>query len=187
MAIRPPETLVWWRQPVERGELIWIAIAFLWGLIMFFMMIYWHIEGRQNLSTETYRISPATFEQRTSEFTEKFKVRDDGASGYPVAKPPAGGDVYMLGRMWEWWPVLELEKGQTYRLHLSSLDLQHGFSLQPIGINVQVHPGLEHVLTITPTRTGTYGVVCNEYCGLGHHQMVGRIYVVEPGETGKAQ
>lgn len=181
MAIHPPESRIWWNERIERGELIWIAIAFLWGLIMFFMMIYWHVEGRQNLSNEAYRIDPKVFEERTEAFTEKFTVREDGDTGYPVAKPPAGGDVYMLARLWEWWPVLELEKGQTYRLHLSSLDWQHGFSLQPTGINIQVHPGIEHVVTLTPTEAGTFGVICNEFCGLGHHQMVGRIYVVEPG------
>ena len=35
------------------------------------------------------------------------------------------------------------------------------------------------VMTITPTTTGEFGIVCNEYCGLGHHTMTGRIYVVE--------
>ena len=79
--------------------------------------------------------------------------------------------------------MLELEKGQTYRLHLSSLDWQHGFSLQPVNINIQVHPGLEHVVTLTPNQTGVFGVVCNEFCGLGHHQMVGRIHVVEAGKS----
>ena len=89
----------------------------------------------------------------------------------------------MLARLWEWWPMLELEKGQTYRLHLSSLDWQHGFSLQPIGINLQVHPGIEHVITLTPAQTGTFGVICNEFCGQGHHQMVGRIQVVDSGKS----
>jgi len=183
MAIHPPEARVWWNERIERGELIWIAIAFLWGVVMFSMMVYWHLEGRQNLSTEAYRISPDTFAERTEKFAEKFKVREDGDTGYPVARPPAGGDVYMLGRLWQWWPVLELEKGQTYRLHLSSLDWQHGFSLQPVNINIQVHPGVEHVITLTPTEKGTFGVVCNEFCGLGHHTMVGRIYVVDSAKT----
>jgi cytochrome c oxidase subunit 2 len=35
------------------------------------------------------------------------------------------------------------------------------------------------VLTLTPSETGEFGVVCNEYCGLGHHLMVGKIYVVD--------
>jgi cytochrome c oxidase subunit 2 len=100
-------------------------------------------------------------------------------NGVPVVKPPAGADVYLLGRMWLWYPVLELERGQTYRLHLSSLDLQHGFSLQPININVQVHPGYDHVLTVTPNISGEYTIVCNEFCGLGHHMMMGKILVVD--------
>jgi cytochrome c oxidase subunit 2 len=51
--------------------------------------------------------------------------------------------------------------------------------LQPTNINIQVHPNYEMVLTITPNETGVFGVVCNEFCGIGHHLMVGRIYVVE--------
>ena len=85
----------------------------------------------------------------------------------------------MLARLWEWWPILELKKGQTYRVHLSSMDWQHGFSLQPVNINIQVHPNIEHVITMTPNQAGEYSVVCNEYCGIGHHTMVGRIRVVD--------
>ena len=81
------------------------------------------------------------------------------------------------------WPMLELEKGQTYRLHMSSIDLQHGFSLQPVNINIQVHPGYDMVTTVTPNQAGEFGIVCNEYCGLGHHTMTGRIYVVDKNKT----
>jgi cytochrome c oxidase subunit 2 len=59
------------------------------------------------------------------------------------------------------------------------MDLQHGFSLQPTNINVQVHPGYELVMTVTPNEAGEFGVICNEFCGIGHHTMVGRIHVVE--------
>jgi cytochrome c oxidase subunit 2 len=44
---------------------------------------------------------------------------------------------------------------------------------------VQVHPGYEHVLTVTPDTSGEYSIVCNEYCGLGHHSMLGKIFVVD--------
>ena len=187
MSIHPPESRVWWNEPIARGELVWIALAFICGLIMFFMMIYWHLEGKQNLSPEVYRIDPDVFIQRTEEFAEKFKVREEGDTGFPVAKPAPGADAYMLARTFEWWPVLELERGQQYRLHISSADLQHGFSLQPTNINIQVHPGIEHIVTITPTQSGEFSVVCNEYCGLGHHQMTGRIHVVEPGQASAPQ
>lgn len=44
-------------------------------------------------------------------------------------------------------------------------------------INIEVIPGYEHVVKMTPTKAGTYAIVCNEYCGIGHHTMLGRIYV----------
>ena len=83
----------------------------------------------------------------------------------------------LVARMWGWSPVLKLRQGETYRLHLSSLDLQHGFSLQPLNMNFQVLPGYDHVLTITPTSKGEFTIVCNEFCGIGHDKMIGKILV----------
>ena len=73
----------------------------------------------------------------------------------------------------------QVEKDQSYRLHISSLDWQHGFSLQPVNINLQIHPGYDMVVTVTPDQAGDYGIVCNEYCGIGHHTMLGKMIVVE--------
>ena len=178
MAIYPPARRLWWKEPIPRTEIVWIFIAFCWGLVMFFMMIYWHIAGQQNLSNEAYRITPELFSERTQNMVDQYTVRTD-ESGYEVVRPPPGSEVYMLGRLWEWWPILELQQGKSYRLHLSSVDWQHGFSLQPVNINLQVHPGYEMVVEIEPTQSGEYTVVCNEFCGLGHHLMVGKIYVVD--------
>jgi cytochrome c oxidase subunit 2 len=177
MSLTPPSERIWWRQPIAKIELIWIFVAFIWGLIMFFMMIYWHGAGEQNLSNEAYQIKPQAFAQKAQVMIDEYTVREE--NGFPVVRPPAGSDVYLIARLWQWWPILELEKDQSYRLHLSSMDWQHGFSLQPVNINVQVHPGYELVMTITPDRAGEYGVLCNEFCGIGHHNMVGKIHVVE--------
>jgi cytochrome c oxidase subunit 2 len=59
------------------------------------------------------------------------------------------------------------------------MDWLHGLSIQPVNINMEVVPGYEMVLSITPDTAGEFGVVCNEYCGIGHHSMLGRIYVKE--------
>ncbi len=177
MAVSPPARRNWWNEPVEKVELIWVAIAFLWGLFMFGFMIAWHFIGQQNLSKEAYRVAPAAYEEKVDTFAKKYQVREE--QDIPVVKPPPGNDVYLLARLWQWWPILELEKGVSYRIHLSSLDWQHGFSLQPTGINIQVHPGIEHIITLTPTQSGEFGIVCNEFCGIGHHTMTGKIYVSE--------
>ena len=107
MAITPPEQRIWWNEPIEKVELIWIVIAFLWGLFMFGFMIAWHFIGQQNLNKEAYRIAPSNYEAKVEDFAKKFKVREE--KGIPVVKPPAGTDVYLLGRLWQWWPILELE------------------------------------------------------------------------------
>jgi cytochrome c oxidase subunit 2 len=181
MAIHPPAERIWWKEPVEKMEVAWVAVAFLWGLVMFFTMIAWHIWGQQNLANEAYRVRPDAYTAKVEAMAEKYKVGEEGDTGVPVVHPPAGTDVYLLGRLWQWWPVLELEKDKSYRLHLSSADWQHGFSLQPTNINIQVHPGYEMVLTMKPSDVGEFGIVCNEYCGIGHHQMSGKIRVVEGG------
>lgn len=183
MAISPPEDRLWWKRPLDRMEIIWISIAFLWGLLMFFTMIYWHFTGQQNLSSEAYRVDPVAFAAKVEAEAEKYKVREEGDTGIPVVHPPPGGDAYLLGRTWQWWPILELEKGKSYRLHLSSLDLLHGFSLQPTNINIEVIPGYEMVLTVTPTDAGEFGIICNEFCGIGHHLMVSKLYVVDTSAT----
>lgn len=184
MAITPPENRLWWKEPIHGIELTWIIIAFLWGLFMFFFMIAWHFIGQQNLSTETYRIQPWRYAEKVEAFADEYQlIGDDGElvfeDGVPVVRPPIGGDAYLLARLWEFWPILELERGQSYRLHLSSADWQHGFSLQPTNINISVHPGYEHVISITPTEAGVFGIVCNEFCGIGHHNMTGRIRVID--------
>jgi len=29
-------------------------------------------------------------------------------------------------------------------------------------------------------QAGTYSIICNEYCGINHHTMASRLYVVKP-------
>ncbi len=177
MAISPPSERLWWNEPLAKMEIVWITVAFLWGLVMFGMMIYWHIEGEQNLSNEAYRTTPEVFAEKTNAMVEQYTVREE--SGYPVVHPPPGSDVYLIARLWQWWPIIEFEKDQSYRLHISSMDWLHGFSLQPVNINLQIHPGYEMVLTVAPNQAGEFGIVCNEFCGIGHHTMIGKIYVTE--------
>ena len=117
-AIHSPSNRVWWKQPLDRVEGTWIAIAFAWCLIMFFMMPYWHVYGKQNLSNEAYRTTPEMFQAKAQAMVDKYKVREETDLKIPVVAPPAGSDVYLIARLWQWWPMVELEEGKTYRLHL---------------------------------------------------------------------
>jgi cytochrome c oxidase subunit 2 len=177
-AILPPSERVWWKEPLDRVELLWIVIALVWCLVMFFMMPYWHVYGSQNLANEAFRTSAESYVKKSDEMIAKYKVREEGGDlKIPVVHPPVGGDVYLIARLWQWYPIIELEAGKSYRIHLMSMDWLHGFSLQPENINIEVHPGYDHVITVTPTRPGTYSIICNEYCGINHHTMSSKLYV----------
>jgi cytochrome c oxidase subunit 2 len=177
-AILPPAERIWWKTPVGKEEIVWIVVSLIWCLTMFAMMPIWHFYGKQNLSNTAYKTTASQFEAKTKAMADQYTVRT-GAMGIPVVHPPEGSDVYLLARKWQWWPMLELEKDKEYRLHISSLDWQHGFSLQPLNINLQILPEYDMVVTMTPDTSGEFTIICNEYCGILHHAMLGKIYVTE--------
>lgn len=164
-----------WYHPPVGAEKLWIGLALTWCFIMSLMMPYWHFRGKQNSRGEAYSVTAAAFLKRTEKFVAANKTGD--LNGVPIVEPAPGTDIYLVARMWSWYPVLKLREGETYRLHMSSADLQHGFSLQPLNINFQVIPGYDHVITLTPTSSGEFTIICNEFCGIGHERMIGKILV----------
>ena len=173
MSIHAPEK-DWFVAPAG-SEKLWIGVALIWCIIMFLAMPYWHFKGKQNSTGEAYKVTPQAFVERVDRYVETNKVGE--RNGIPIVEAVPGGDAYLLGKMWQWYPILKMKKGQTYRLHISSADLQHGFSLLPMNMNFHILPGYDHVLTITPTSSGEFEIICNEFCGIGHHVMTGKIIV----------
>jgi cytochrome c oxidase subunit II len=168
---------VWWK-PAHRTEKIWVGIAFVWCLILFAMMPFWHLRGGQNASGIRHRVEPTAFSARVDEFIATYQVGHD--RGYPIVAPPPGSDIYLEATMWSWRPILQLEKDAEYILHISARDVNHGFGLVPLNVNLQIVPGYDYALRVTPNAAGDFRIICNEFCGIGHHMMIGRVIVVDP-------
>ena len=180
MPITPLRTHNWWSVPIGRIEKAWIAIVVTLGLAMFIMMPLWHAFGAQNSPTETYRVAPSYFWEKVEAFnTGNGPLSEKTDQGIR----PLGEDVYLGAQRFSWVPnTLVLEAGRRYRFHVSARDVNHGFSIHLQGdpaqkANFQVVPEYEYVLTMTFDRPGTYDIVCQEYCGLAHHVMIGKIIV----------
>ena len=167
---------VWWK-PVGRLERNWLTVALAWCIFLTAMMPIWFFLGRQNVPDTAYKMEPQAYVDQVMAFSKRYQVGEE--KGIPVVEPPPGSDVYLLARQWQFYPILKLKKGETYRLHLSSSDIMHGFSLQPLNLNFQVLPGYVHVIEIRPTQTGDYSSICNEFCGVGHHLMIGKLIVTD--------
>ena len=173
MPITSPEKY-WWK-PADKEEKLWITIALLWCLVLTIMMPLMHVIGTQNPSVNPMKIKIEDYRKMSDAFIEKNKVGEE--AGIPIVEPPDGADVYLRGQVWTWTPILKLKKGVNYKFHISSVDLMHGFSLMPLNMNFQVVPGHDNILNMTPTSAGTFHILCNEFCGINHHTMIGKIIV----------
>jgi len=77
-------------------------------------------------------------------------------------------------------PVLRLPEGRSIELNMRSLDVIHAFFVPEFRTNEDIVPGLVTNVHITPTRIGTYPLICNELCGLGHSLMRTQAIVMTP-------
>lgn len=174
MSVTPPDKH-WWDTPIHTKEKIWLMTAFLWSIVLTVAMPAFHIVGEHNTSSQYSRILTQDFDVNADAFIKKYTTGEE--KGIPIVTPPPGSDIYVRGKQFGWDPILKLKVNQTYKLHLSAVDVNHGFSVFPINMNFQAVPGWDNLLTVTPTKAGMYTIICNEFCGIGHHAMIGKIYV----------
>ena len=78
--------------------------------------------------------------------------------------------------------TLHLPVNRSVVLHLTSLDVIHSFWVPEFGQKQDALPGQDTKLVITPTKNGTYPVICTELCGLGHAVMRTSAVVSTPAD-----
>jgi cytochrome c oxidase subunit 2 len=75
---------------------------------------------------------------------------------------------------------LYVPKGDTVYFNLHSRDVIHAFWIPAFRLQEDVVPGITTNWRVTPTRLGSYPIVCNLLCGLGHSLMRSTVHVVQP-------
>ena len=73
--------------------------------------------------------------------------------------------------------VMHIPIGQPVKILLRSKDVLHDFAVAEFRVKMDLVPGLVTYLWLTPTKTGTYEILCEELCGLAHFTMRGRVVV----------
>ena len=98
----------------------------------------------------------------------------------PGVKTNADGSVtaVVVAGMFSFAPdPIEVPVGKPITFRLTSRDVIHGFEVVGTNANAMAMPGYVSQFTIAFSRPGEYIVACNEYCGVLHHQMVGKLIV----------
>ena len=153
---------------IAKWERRWIAGSALMTLMFVVLIAY-------SLATEGAHIAQSaargTPEQLLAQsiFTEPG-VRATGPNQY---------DVSIVGQAFVWQPeTVRVPVDAEVTFYLTARDVIHGWQVENTNLNVEVIPGEVSRLRTTFSRPGRYRVTCNEYCGIGHQNMIGWIEVV---------
>jgi cytochrome c oxidase subunit 2 len=75
---------------------------------------------------------------------------------------------------------LHVPVGQPVELRMEARDVIHAFWVPQFRLKQDVIPGQPTLLSFTPTRAGTYPIICAELCGAYHGGMRSNVVVHEP-------
>jgi cytochrome c oxidase subunit 2 len=102
--------------------------------------------------------------------------------GSPSVSVGADGRVRVsvVANMFAFAPdPIEVRANQPVTFRITSSDVIHGFQIVGTNANAMAIPGYVSQFSVTFTTPGDYLITCNEYCGILHHAMVGKVVVRE--------
>ena len=89
-----------------------------------------------------------------------------------------GATVVVVGMMFAFMPAeIRVPAGRRVTFRVTSADVTHGFQIVGTNGNTMIVPGYVSQFTTVFREPGEYLIVCNEYCGLGHHLMSAKLIV----------
>jgi len=103
--------------------------------------------------------------------TDPQFVSSDNPLGLNPDDPAGRDNILVIG------DDLHLPVGKPAKMLLRSVDVIHDFWVPEFRAKMDLMPGLETHFWFTPTRTGTFTIVCAGFCGVGHPQMRGSVVV----------
>lgn len=114
------------------------------------------------------------------ETLDPTKLSEHPEFGNPgvVTRPDGSVVVSAVTEMFVFSPdPIEVPAGRPVIFRLASPDVIHGFQIVGTNANAMVIPGYVSQFTMTFEQPGEHLIVCNEYCGLLHAGMVGKLVV----------
>jgi len=73
---------------------------------------------------------------------------------------------------------LYLPIGRSVEFDITARDVIHDFWVPAFRVKIDAVPGITTHYRVTPTRLGSYDIVCAELCGPGHSTMRSTVHVV---------
>jgi len=112
---------------------------------------------------------------------------------FQLRTPPRDStEIYVVAKQWMW--KLQHAEGQReinelhipvdrdIKLIMTSQDVIHSFFVPEFRVKQDVVPGRYTTLWFRATKTGTFHLLCTQFCGTDHSKMIGDIVVMTPAD-----
>jgi cytochrome c oxidase subunit 2 len=149
---------------VELYEKIWMWAA---GVLIILFL------GTIVLMAGVHAVQPPTH----LETVDPTTLSEHPEFGKPAVKIQPDGSIVIsaVASMFSFVPdPLEIPANRPVSFRLTSSDVLHGFEVVGTNANAMAIPGYVTQFTIA-FAPGEYVIACNEYCGILHHNMVGKL------------
>lgn len=153
---------------IGKWERRWLALSGLVSLTFVIFIAY-------NLAVEGAHIA------QTTGRTQPEILLNAGSFANPSVSKISNDNFQVTGvaQMYSFLPseiVVPVETNVEF--FLTSRDVIHGYQIERTPVNVELVPGEVAYLNYSFHETGDYRLTCNQYCGLGHQNMLGTITVL---------
>ncbi len=112
-----------------------------------------------------------------------------GLTGFKYLRAPPADSIPVAvdARQWSWLftydngrksTSLVVPQGKDVALTMTSPDVIHGFFIPAYRIKQDVVPGMHVHVWFNATTLGTADILCTQYCGEQHSQMLSQVFVV---------
>jgi len=104
------------------------------------------------------------------------RISADNPFGMDPDDPNGQDDVLVMH------PEAHLPIDRPVKFLLRSKDVLHDFAVAEFRVKMDLVPGMETFLWLTPTKIGRFEILCEELCGIAHFAMRGAVVVDEPDD-----
>ena len=94
-----------------------------------------------------------------------------------VSEDPNGQDDILVFN-----PEVHIPVNRPVKFLLRSKDVLHDFAVAQFRVKMDLIPGMQTFLWLTPTKIDRFELLCEELCGIAHHTMRGAVVVAEQAD-----
>jgi cytochrome c oxidase subunit 2 len=186
-------------EAVDSAFIVIMALSFLLFALIIFFTVYFAVRYRRSrnpVPTDSAGSTKLELVWIGASVLLALALFFYGLTGFKFLRtaPPGSLAVHVTARQWSWLFTYEngrksadlvVPQGRDISLTLESTDVIHGFFVPAYRIKTDVVPGMKTYAWFKASDLGSFDVLCTQYCGLQHSQMLAVIWVVAPGQYTK--